>query len=261
VEFHRRFARQEFRRLSEHQSTLDKGPAVESYTNQFFLKEQAHMHGRLFLGLAILTMAISIGCGGGGGPRNASRHVAAGELAISPCTLDFGRVAVGTHRGVTGTLTAGDSSIRVTSADWSGEGYSVSGIVFPLTIRAGQSVPFKVIFAPARAGSSAGKVSFQSDAENVTQAAFTASGTQTASHSVTLSWRPAAAEVAGYNVYRGAAPKGPYARINTAPHPRATFTDAAVAGGQTYSYMTTAVSKNGRESKYSNRVQVTIPNS
>jgi hypothetical protein len=227
-----------------------------------FLRSTARMHGRLFLRLVILMTAISIGCGNGGrGGSSANPNLAAGELAISPSTLDFGKAAVGTHKGVTGTLMAGDSSITVTSADWSGEGYSVSGIVFPLTLHAGQSIPFKVTFAPHRAGSSAGKISFQSNAENDTQAAFKGHGTQTTGHSVTLAWHPAAAEVAGYNVYRADAPKGPYAKINTYPNPKAIFTDAAVTGGETYFYMTTAVSKNGRESKYSNQVRVTVPNS
>jgi hypothetical protein len=214
------------------------------------------MQGRLFLGLAILVTTFSIGCGGGG---STSREVAAGELAVSPSTLDFGQVAVGDHKGQTGTLTAGDASITVTSADWSGEGYSISGIVFPVTVRAGQSVPFKITFAPNRAGSAAGKISFQSDAEHTPQAAFRAKGTS--SHSVTLAWHPAAASVVGYNVYRGVASTGPYARINSIAHSKATFTDAAVTGGKTYFYVTTAVNKNGRESKYSNQVRVTIPNS
>ena len=216
------------------------------------------MQGRFFLGLAILITAISIGCGGG---SSVNRNVAAGELAVSPSTLDFGKVAVGTRKHQTGTLTAGDSSITVRSADWSGEGYSVSGIVFPLTIRAGQSIPFKVTFAPHRAGGLAGKISFQTEAESVTEAAFKGNGTQTTGHRVTLAWHPAAAEVAGYNVYRALAPKGPYAKINSSPHPKATFTDDSVAEGETYFYMTTTVSKNGGESKYSNPVSVTIPNS
>lgn len=216
------------------------------------------MHGRLFLGLAILITAISTGCGG---RSSTNRNVAAGELAVSPSTLDFGKVAVGTHKVQTGTLTAGGSSIRVTSADWRGEGYAVSGIVFPLTVGAGQSISFKVTFAPNRGGSSAGKISFQSDAGNVAQAAFNGNGTHTTGHSVTLSWRPAAASVVGYNVYRGVASKGPYAKINSSLRPKATFTDASVTGGETYFYVTTAVSKNGWESKYSNQVQVTIPNS
>ncbi|MGA8313689.1 MAG: hypothetical protein WB755_26935, partial [Terriglobales bacterium] len=63
------------------------------------------------------------------------------------------------------------------------------------------------------------------------------------------------------NIYRGVALKGPYAKINPAPDPVATFTDATVQAGQTYFYMTTAVDKKGRESKFSNQVQVTLPNS
>ena len=216
------------------------------------------MQGRFFLGVAILMTAISIGCGGG---SSTNQNLAAGQLAVSPVELHFGKVAVGTHKSQTGTLTAGDASIRVTSADWSGEGYSISGIVFPLTIRAGQSVPFKVIFAPNRAGSSAGKISFQSDADNAPRAAFLGNGTKNGGHSVTLSWQPAANPVVGYNVYRGSASKGPYARINSAVHPKPTFTDGTVVAGGNYFYMTTAVSKNGRESKYSNQVHVTIPNS
>jgi hypothetical protein len=222
------------------------------------------MHGRLFLGLAVLVTAILTGCGGGGAGASgdsANWVVAAGELAVTPFILDFGNVAVGTLKSKTGTLTAGDSRITVTSADWSGEGYSISGVVFPLTLHAGESVPFKVTFAPHRAGSSAGKISFQSDAEHATQADFSGSGTQSGGHSVTLSWHPTAAKVVGYNVYRGLASKGPYTRINASPYPTASFTDSSVLGGTTYFYLTTAVSKNGKESQRSNKVQVTIPNS
>ena len=46
-------------------------------------------------------------------------------------------MAVGASQGKNVTLTAGDSSITVASADWSGEGFSVSGIVFPVTVPAG----------------------------------------------------------------------------------------------------------------------------
>ena len=49
------------------------------------------MRGRIFLGFAILITTLSIGCGGG---STASREVAAGDLAVSPSTLDFGQVEV-----------------------------------------------------------------------------------------------------------------------------------------------------------------------
>ena len=213
------------------------------------------MRGRLFLGFAFLITTVSIGCGGGSMTKHA---VAAGKLAVSPSTLDFGQVEVGKVKHQNGTLTAGDSSITVTSADWSGDGYSVSGIVFPLTLRAGQSVPFKITFAPSRVGGSAGKISFQTDAQQTPQAVFHGKGTT--SHSVTLAWRPAASSVVGYNIYRGAASQGPFAKIS-ALHPKATFTDAGVASGKTYFYVTTAVNQKGHESKFSNQVRVTIPNS
>ena len=216
------------------------------------------MHGRWFSGLVILTTSILIACGGGGGGM---KPVPAGALAVEPAKVDFGKVTVGTRKDQIGILTAGDSSITVTSADWTGDGYSVSGIAFPLTVPAGQSVPFKITFEPHRSGAAAGKITFQSDATNVPNAAFKGHGTQTSAHSVTLSWRATAASILGYNIYRGAASAGPFSKINSSPLPKPTFTDASVVGGTTYFYMTTAVSKNGRESKYSNRVQVSIPNS
>jgi Abnormal spindle-like microcephaly-assoc'd, ASPM-SPD-2-Hydin len=234
------------------------------------------MHGRLFSGLVILISAAAMGCGAGNsgkvhlssGSSSASSGsgttvpVAAGELAVSPKVLSFGKVAVGTSKSQSGTLTSGDASITVRSADWSGPGYSVSGIVFPTTIPAGQSVHFKVTFAPQSSGSASGSIKFVSNADNAPQAAFNGNGTQTATtHGVTLAWHPPASTVAGYNVYRGVAPKGPYSKITGIPHPTPTFTDASVEGGTTYFYMTTAVSKKGKESKYSNQVQVTIPNS
>ncbi|MGH9503945.1 MAG: choice-of-anchor D domain-containing protein [Terriglobales bacterium] len=195
------------------------------------------------------------------GGSTAPRPPAAGELAVSPKTLDFGKVTVGTTKGLTGALTAGNATITVKSAAWSGEGYSVSGIVFPATIPAGQSAHFKVIFAPQAAGTSSGGIKFSSNATHSTQAAFSGQGTRTPAHSVTLSWHSSSASVAGYNVYRGVNSKGPYTKITGSLHPKSTFTDASVVGGVTYYYMTTAVNKKGKESKYSNQVRVMIPNS
>lgn len=238
------------------------------------------MHGRFFLGTAILTTAILMGCGGGNssskggnsgsgggnsgssnGSGTPSQPVAAGNLAVSPATLDFGKVTVGTKKGLTATLTAGDAGITVSSADWGGPGFSITGIVFPFTVPAGQSAAFKVTFAPQTAGQVSGTIKFVSNADNSPQAVFNGNGTNTAAHSVTLAWHAPAASVVGYNVYRGVASNGPFTRITSSPHPDATFTDASVVGGATYFYMTTAVNKSGKESKYSNQVQVTIPNS
>jgi hypothetical protein len=218
------------------------------------------MPGRGLFWLVTLTAVISIGCGGGTGAGNGQPgEVPAGQIAVFPSTFDFGKVPVGTKKTQKGLLTAGNSSITVSSADWSGHGYSISGIAFPVTVPAGQSVHFKVTLAPQTTGTAPGKIKFISDAENSPRAAL--AGTGVRMHRVTLSWRPANAGVVGYNIYRGLEPKGPYTKINSKPHPTATFTDTSVEVGLTYYYMTTAVNKHGRESKYSQQVQVKIPNS
>jgi hypothetical protein len=252
------------------------------------------MHGRLFLGLVISIAAIAVGCGGGsaasrgakaggtgtststGGTSSSSgsgssgsssssggsaKPVAPGQLAVSPAVLNFGQVTVGTAKTQAATLTAGNASITVRSADWRGSGYSISGITFPATIPAGQSAHFKVTCAPQAAGSAKGNIKFSSTADNTPQASFNGNGTQTAAHSVSLSWRPPHASVVGYNVYRGSDPKGPFTKITGSPHPNSSFTDGSVVGGASYFYITTAVNKKGKESKPSNQVHVTIPNS
>jgi Abnormal spindle-like microcephaly-assoc'd, ASPM-SPD-2-Hydin len=224
------------------------------------------MHGRLFVGFTILTTAILLGCGGGnsssaGSSATTTHAVAAGNLGVFPATLNFGKVTVGTKKGLTATLTAGNSRIIVRSADWGGPGFSIAGIVFPLTVPAGQSVNFKVTFAPKTAGQVSGNVKFVSNADNSPKAIFNGNGTATPAHRVTLAWRAPATAVAGYNVYRGVAAQGPFTRLTSSPHLQATFTDASVVGGSTYFYATTAVNKKGKESKHSNHVKVTIPNS
>jgi hypothetical protein len=217
------------------------------------------MRGRYFLGLVIMMAAISIGCGRGSGTH---QDVPAGQLSVSPSTLDFGKVPVGQKATKAGTLRAGNATITVTSADWSGEGYSLNGIAFPVSVAAGQSVSFKVTFAPQRAGSSSGNINFRSDAANSPHTeAFSASGTQTGTHTVSLSWRASDSNAVGYNIYRAVKSNGPYSKINSSPQPEATFTDGSTQGGQTYFYVTTASNKHGTESKYSNEVQVMIPNS
>ena len=87
----------------------------------------------------------------------------AGQLAMSPATISFGNVAVGSDSIKQGTLTAVSSDNKVTSAAWSGQGYSVSGITFPVTIPSGQNVPFTVTFTPQSAGSAPGSITLRTD--------------------------------------------------------------------------------------------------
>ena len=190
--------------------------------------------------------------GGGAGP---------GQLAVAPATMSFGNVAVGGNSAKQGSLTAGSSDITVTSAAWNGQGYSLSGITFPATVPAGQSVPFTVTFAPQTAGSTPGSVAFDSNASNSPSTeTLSGSGTQQqSSHSVALTWDPSTSQVIGYNVYRRVASGGTYARLNPSVNTATSYTDSSVQSGQTYDYVTTSVDASNVESVYSNQASAAIP--
>jgi hypothetical protein len=182
-----------------------------------------------------------------------------GQLTVSPGTVSFGNVNVGTSQSQTGTLTAGSNGIVVSSASWNGAGFTLSGIAFPVTLTAGQSVPFSVTFDPQSAGSSSGSVTFISNASNSPSSEqWTGTGSQAAQHSVSLSWVPSVSSVQGYYVYRGPKNGGPYSKLSTLDAGLA-YTDANVVSGQTYYYVVTALGTDNVESGDSNQVVAVIP--
>ena len=212
---------------------------------------------------AVLASLILVGCAGvsSNSQQSSGNGTGAGQLAVSPATMGFGNVAVGHNKSLGGNLTATTADIAVSSAAWNGQGYSVSGITFPVTVPAGQSVPFTVTFTPQASGNSGGSITFDSNAANSTTTEnLTGTGTQSGGgHTVALSWNPSTSQVAGYNVYRGAKSGGPYSKINSALDGNTAYTDGAVQSGQTYYYVTTAVDSVGTESSYSNEAPAVIP--
>jgi hypothetical protein len=190
---------------------------------------------------------------------------APGSLSVSAPTITFGNVAVGSSTTQTGTLTATTSAVTISSGSWSGNGFSVSGITFPLALMAGQSAPFTITFAPQASGSVSGGVSFLSDAANSpTKETFTGTGTKPPSppstHSVSLFWSPSPSTVIGYNVYRGTTSGGPYlTKLTPSPQPTTSLVDSTVMAGTTYYYVATSVDQNSVESIYSNELVATIP--
>jgi hypothetical protein len=180
------------------------------------------------------------------------------QLTVTPTSMSFANVTVGSSKNQSGSLSAGSSSVTVSSAGWNGTGFSLSGITFPVTIPAGQTVPFTVTFAPQTAGPVSGAVSFVSNAANSpTSESLSGSGVQTTQHSVGLSWNPDTG-VQGYYVYRGGQTGGPYTRISTLQAANS-YTDVSVFSGQTYYYVVTALGTNALESGYSNEAAATIP--
>jgi Abnormal spindle-like microcephaly-assoc'd, ASPM-SPD-2-Hydin len=189
------------------------------------------------------------------------------QLGASPSALSFGSVAVGSSLNKTGTLTAGSSDVVVASAAWSGQGYSVSGLSFPVTILAGKSLPYTVTFAPEAAGASQGSVSFISNAANSpTTESFSGTGSQTQSTNPTvqptvqLSWNPSTSSIIGYNTYRSSQSGGPYTKLDSSPGAAPSYTDSTVQAGQTYYYVVTSVDSDSVESAYSNQATAVVPN-
>jgi Abnormal spindle-like microcephaly-assoc'd, ASPM-SPD-2-Hydin len=124
----------------------------------------------------------------------AGTGVIPGQLTANPTSLGFGSVPVGNSQTMTETLTnSGGSSLTISAVTDSGSGFSVSGLALPLTLNAGQSTPFTVLFSPTTSGAASGAVSITSTASNlsiplsgtgVTQGALTANPTSLAFGSV-----------------------------------------------------------------------------
>jgi len=195
-------------------------------------------------------LAISLGGSG----------TAAGQLVMTPTTLDFGSIVVGTSTSLTGTLSATGSSVTVSSATSNSSEFTLSGLSFPVTLAAGQSASFSFTFRPQASGLDTASISFISNASNSpTVASMTGSGALSPLHSVDLSWTPSTSAVVGYNIYRSGTSDGPYAKINPALNAAAAYTDNTVQAGVTYYYVTTAVDASGVESVYSNQAQAVVP--
>jgi hypothetical protein len=183
----------------------------------------------------------------------------AGQLTVTPATINFGNVTVGQSSSQGGQLTASNSSVTVSSAIMSNPMFALSGISLPVTITVGQSVNFTVSFTPTNAGTISGTLSFVSNAVNSPTVQSLNGSASVIQYSVNLSWDPSTSQVVGYNVYRSNQSGGPYTMINSVLDQNTAYTDSTVVDGQTYYYATTAVNSQGQESSYSNLSQAVIP--
>jgi hypothetical protein len=232
--------------------TLSPGQSANA-TITFAPKSAGPFDGQLSIQIQGVTQPATVTLAGTG--------LAPGQLSVSPANMDFGDVAVGTNQEQTGTLSAGASDITVSSASWNGDGFSLSGITFPVVVPASQSVPFTVTFAPTVAGSSSGSISFISDASNSpTNETLQGNGFQPSQHSVDLTWIASPSQVVGYNIYRGSSPGTHNNKLNGSPVPGTSFTDHNVQSGKTYYYVARSVDSNSQESVDSNEAQAVIPN-
>ena len=191
-----------------------------------------------------------------------AKNSAAPVLGVTPATLSFGNVTVGSSASLQATLTASNAAVTISSDASTSSEFVLSGLSLPATIAAGKSVAVTIKFTPNASGAASGQAGFTSNATgSPTVEQLTGTGVaQSSSHYVSLSWNAATVNPAGYNVFRGTSSGGPYETINTALEASTNYTDNTVVAGTTYYYVASAVNAQGEESAYSNVVKVVIPN-
>ena len=182
------------------------------------------------------------------------------RLGLGTSSLNFGSVAVGSSKSLSGVLIASGGSVRISSASSSSTEFSVRGISLPLTLASGQRIPFTVQFAPRLAGAASGRIVFNSSAQDTPAVEnLAATGGSSSQHRVVLQWKASTWAVSGYNIYRGTSSRGPYSKLNSGLNVSTSFVDDSVGSGKTYFYVINAVNNNGRQSHYSNEVKATVP--
>jgi hypothetical protein len=218
----------------------------------------------LTVSFAPTSVGLSAGRSTVGGPTlniplqgtGTTSSTSAGQLTVSPASIGFGNVLVGATSNDIFTMSAIGGAVTVSSTSSSNSQYTISGVSFPLTIAAGQSVSANLVYSPQSVGASSATVTFNSNASDP-KLQESASGTGTAPY-VTLSWVASTSQVSGYDIYRGTAP-GVYSKLNSTLDSGTTYTDPSVTPGTTYYYAVTSVNSSGQESGYSTPVEVQVP--
>jgi Abnormal spindle-like microcephaly-assoc'd, ASPM-SPD-2-Hydin len=101
-----------------------------------------------------------------------------GQLAVSPTSLSLGSIVVGSSGTASGSLSASGASVTVAADSVNNSAFTVSGLTLPVTIPAGQSIPFTVKFTPTAAGSASATLAFTSNAQtSSTSESLTGTGT------------------------------------------------------------------------------------
>jgi hypothetical protein len=183
-------------------------------------------------------------------------------LSINATSLPFGNVVVNTAAILPLTLTStGTAPVMINAATLTGQGFSVSGATFPVTLNPGQAVTLSVQFDPIAIGVAAGQLTISSNSSTGGTAAISLSGTGQP-HQVDLSWDAPAGSadpIAGYNVYRSPGGASTYQLLNPSVDTLTTYVDSTVQSGFAYDYIVESVDASGVESAPSNVIGVTIP--
>ena len=136
--------------------------------------------------VVLLALTAMVGCQGLSSSNKSStttttNHTKPGLLAVTPASISFGIVKVGNNQSQPATMTnSGGSSLSVTKLTPSGAGFTVSGLSLPVTLAAGQSQGFTVIFTPQALGTVSGNLAIANTGSTPTVNVALSGGSQTA---------------------------------------------------------------------------------
>jgi hypothetical protein len=120
--------------------------------------------------LSVFLAGVLAGCAALGNTSSSTSEpsqTASAELQATPSSASFQNVVVGNTSSQTISLAnTGSQSATISSGSVSGQGFSITGMTFPLTIAAGQRASLSVVFDPTSANSSNGNVTLVSNGSN-----------------------------------------------------------------------------------------------
>jgi hypothetical protein len=191
------------------------------------------------------------------------------QLKLSAASVNFGSRSINSSAFQSVTLTnTGNVSLKISSVSDTSAAFSVTGLAAGVSLSPDQKLEFQVWFRPSATGTASTTISLVAPPLSTpVKLAVSGSGTKSpvappsthSTHSVTLDWDPSLSSVAGYHIYRGGAPGGPYNRISDSLVGSLNYLDTDIHSGSLYWYVVTAVTTDGSESSYSNEVTVEIP--
>jgi hypothetical protein len=228
---------------------------------------QRFCYGRCCSGLLAITIcsvALS-GCEGffvrNSAHSGESAKAGTPALSTNSTSLAFGSVHVNTSATQSVTLTsAGTAPVTISTATTTGQGFTMSGITFPVTLDPGQTMTLSLQFDPLTTGAATGQVRITTNSSTNGTVEIGLSGTGT-SHEVDLSWdAPISSDpLAGYRIYRSSDGGTSFQLVSPTLVTQNTFLDVQVQSGMTYHYVVKSVNTLGVESAPSNLTSVTIP--
>ena len=211
--------RQQDARCLFHQGCLIKSHRLSKVTSLWSGWHHAYL-ALVAIGLAVsCTMTPATGPEGANGPSsnstkaNPDSKVKRSNLQVNPLSVNFGNVQVGTKSTQPVTITnTGSVSLVILQASVTGSGFSISGLLLPLTLNPGSYKTFNATFSPEVSGLADGNIAI---VVNILSSPISVklSGTGTSSFTYLLSLSPSSTNFG--NVSVGSKSTLPVEMINT----------------------------------------------